>query len=53
MELAEYEREGVTGKNITYDDNKPLLDLMLQVGVRLCVSVCLCVCACACAFGKV
>ena len=31
MELAEYAKEGVTGKNITYDDNMPLLDLLLQV----------------------
>ena len=31
MELAEYAKEGVTGKNITYDDNQPLLDLLLTV----------------------
>eukprot|EP00054_Salpingoeca_dolichothecata_P026515 m.189953 g.189953 ORF g.189953 m.189953 type:complete len:938 (-) comp25680_c0_seq1:211-3024(-) len=30
MELDEYAKEGITGKNITYEDNQPLLDLLLQ-----------------------
>eukprot|EP00043_Microstomoeca_roanoka_P014807 m.147383 g.147383 ORF g.147383 m.147383 type:complete len:969 (-) comp16110_c2_seq2:273-3179(-) len=30
MELSEYEKEGIDGTNITYTDNKPLLDLLLQ-----------------------
>ena len=30
MELAEYAKEGIDGAKITYDDNQPLLDLMLQ-----------------------
>ena len=30
MELTEYAKEGISGKNITYQDNQPLLDLLLQ-----------------------
>lgn len=30
MELAEYAKEGIDGAKITYDDNQPLLDLMLD-----------------------
>lgn len=30
MELAEYAAEGVTGKNITYEKNEPLLDLLMH-----------------------
>lgn len=30
MELAEYAKEGITGKNITYKDNQGLLDLLLE-----------------------
>jgi myosin-3 len=31
-ELQEYEREGVSGLDITYVDNKQLLDFFLEVG---------------------
>ncbi len=30
MELAEYEKEGLANINVTYEDNKPLLDLLLE-----------------------
>jgi hypothetical protein len=30
MELVEYAKEGIDGAKITYDDNQPLLDLMLE-----------------------
>ena len=30
MELKEYTSEGITGKDITYEDNQPLLDLIMN-----------------------
>lgn len=30
MELAEYAKEGIDGSNITYEDNQPVLDLILS-----------------------
>merc|ERR1719223_2389915 len=30
MELVEYAKEGIDGTKITYEDNQPLLDLLLQ-----------------------
>jgi len=35
MELAEYAKEGINGKDITYENNEPLLNLILGGGGRL------------------
>lgn len=34
LELEEYEREGVSGSSVSFVDNRPLLDLFMDVGSR-------------------
>ena len=39
LELAEYAKEGIDGKDINFVDNQPLLDLFLEVSLYLVMSL--------------
>ena len=57
MELDEYAREGIDGSKITFEDNVPLLEMLLGKPKGLLAvcdeeaffpKVCVCVCVCVC-----